>query len=632
MKRKSSKRSTDLRMDDLFKIASIFNEEIVPIVKNTKEQIIESAHDYLSKGERILTLAKREFMNAVNKLSFQSSFEQMLYEVKPSVKEDLIDAITNKVVRPILRATTIDDSFSLSSPKIAEMLSYIEFDVALHPIDNCDYKCRFYRYLDEGDTMLHLCIKESLYEELHVYGLKNHAHNQSWRNKLYRNGDAVADIARVLTWLIILSVFIKATRSSSSDSFKDTKKACEKNCLLDKKETSLKFFSFTNFEYFSSFQKETLVDIWSHKWIVPNECKENYIIIKPYLDAKNVHVVISTDSQEELENYIYNAFKAGAYNDILDIPLVVGEHTTKLLWNRNPLECMEYIPHTFRYHFLLPNSKSVPSHYWALPAPIISNLGRIVYEAFSADYNNNHTKTIALNELKRLNSEYAKSFQTKKNIPQKTLDAMQASFFNDYFGYVEFDEKVDLDKVRTIEEEFVAFKETYLPNIDSTDNSIRFRRLGNHRAAGLYYPGYKALCVDIHSPSSLIHEYGHLIDYCYGNLSFNSDFYQIKRLYEEHIHTCMVNDTEFSSRMKSKSKYNLSYFLNPTEIWARCFEIYFKIVLGIDNSLTPILDKDVYPTDEKMLALIDAYYSSKLSSLRKFETDTAVIEKAAEKT
>lgn len=50
-------------------------------------------------------------------------------------------------------------------------------------------------------------------------------------------------------------------------------------------------------------------------------------------------------------------------------------------------------------------------------------------------------------------------------------------------------------------------------------NRFKVRKLGNHKALGLYYPEAKVLVVDVDSPSSFIHEYGHLLDYKFGKVS-----------------------------------------------------------------------------------------------------------------
>ena len=129
---------------------------------------------------------------------------------------------------------------------------------------------------------------------------------------------------------------------------------------------------------------------------------------------------------------------------------------------------------------------------------------------------------------------------------------------------------------------------------------------GNHNAAGLYYPGVKCLCVDYRHPYSFVHEFGHLIDYECGSLSLEGGFYKVKRLYQEWL-------SKYESTFNKKSKYNLQYFLKPTEIFARSFEVYCKVVLGIENDLLPDkFEKAVYPHDEQYVREVTAYFNSLL--------------------
>ena len=208
----------------------------------------------------------------------------------------------------------------------------------------------------------------------------------------------------------------------------------------------------------------------------------------------------------------------------------------------------------------------------------------------------------------------ARAFETKKNIPEKTVKAMEESEFNEYFGYVEFDEDVDLEKVSEIAKEFIAFKETYLPGADVKDNQIRFRRLGKHKALGLYYPSLKCLCVDINAPSSLIHEFGHLLDYKYEELSSKFNFYAVRKRYEKVVDAAM-GDNE---RWNGNTKYNKSYYLRPTEIFARSFEIYMSRFMGLKNSIleTPGgYESFCYPSDEEYLNLVKNYFDEVLATI-----------------
>lgn len=212
-----------------------------------------------------------------------------------------------------------------------------------------------------------------------------------------------------------------------------------------------------------------------------------------------------------------------------------------------------------------------------------------------------------------LAKEYASVWETKKNIPRKVLKAMKASHFNDTFGFVEFDEECDLKKVAELEKEWEAI--VRLLGIGKyKDVSLRFRKLGNHKAAGLYFPSLCCLCVDVRYPSSMIHEVFHMMDYHEGRRSEKNSFYGIRKRYEmilrQEIEKLEPNDP-VKKQMNGKSKYNLSYYLTPTEIFARCGEMYL-LKRGVDNSLLKPEDGIAYPKDEVLMNMITQYFDAML--------------------
>ena len=97
-------------------------------------------------------------------------------------------------------------------------------------------------------------------------------------------------------------------------------------------------------------------------------------------------------------------------------------------------------------------------------------------------------------------SDYAKSFETKKNIPQKQLQVMRNTTFLKNFSFVEIDELVDIKKFNLIQKEFFILNESlklskYLKN----KPELRFRRLGKLKVEGVYYPFKKCICIDINN-------------------------------------------------------------------------------------------------------------------------------------
>lgn len=235
-------------------------------------------------------------------------------------------------------------------------------------------------------------------------------------------------------------------------------------------------------------------------------------------------------------------------------------------------------------------------------------------------YELNKEEENEVKEERRISSDYAKSHETKKNIPQKVLDEMGKSKFLSHFGYVEYDELVDLDKIKIIEKEWEEVnKQISFPIVKN--HSLRFRRLGKHKAAGLYFYNAKAVCIDIRTPSSFIHEILHMIDYTTlpdATLSSLFNFRPIIERYREVTDEKInkLNDDDPHRKIwNSNGKYNKDYYHNAKEIFARCGEIYIKEILDIDNSLIDIGNSIIYPIDDKLLMdLIKNYYPTTIDT------------------
>ena len=183
------------------------------------------------------------------------------------------------------------------------------------------------------------------------------------------------------------------------------------------------------------------------------------------------------------------------------------------------------------------------------------------------------------------NSECARAFETKKNIPDKILRVMNTSKFLNDFSYIEIDEETDISKFRIIEKEWTSVKKALNLSeaLKDIKPELRFRKLGKHRALGLYYPGLRCICVDTSSPSSFIHEMGHFIDYTnkVGQLSLRLEFFPLISEYK-------IAYKDYINNNKSNENINYlirkeSYFFTPTEIFARLLEIYL-IDKGVKTS------------------------------------------------
>lgn len=227
--------------------------------------------------------------------------------------------------------------------------------------------------------------------------------------------------------------------------------------------------------------------------------------------------------------------------------------------------------------------------------------------------------------LKELASSAARVYETKKNISEKYIREMKRSRFNEMFGYVEFDTDCELKLIAEIEKEFLGFCQEYFSKSfgdrSFTDHAIRFRKLGRHHAWGLYFPTLQCLCVDIRHPGSFIHEFLHMIDFTsenpgsgYRTLSERHSFYEIRTRYEACLRKFIAEEktNPAAAQLTGNTKYNLDYYLEPTEIFARCGEIFFRRILNVNSSLLNECHDFCYPTDQKLEEAITRYYQELL--------------------
>ena len=195
-----------------------------------------------------------------------------------------------------------------------------------------------------------------------------------------------------------------------------------------------------------------------------------------------------------------------------------------------------------------------------------------------------------------------------RNNTPKHQDYMKENSFLTVYRYIEVDEDCDLDKMQELEKEFLALGD--ILGKHPYDASIRFRKLGRHHASGLYSPAYQCVCIDVRSPNSYVHEFLHMYDHFHGMLSEGYDFKEIRLQYEaclqEYLSDC--EDPDLKARLNGNSKYNLDYYFVPTEVFARCGELYFTRFRGVDNSLLRFERGFDYPENEKLLELIKKYY------------------------
>jgi len=183
--------------------------------------------------------------------------------------------------------------------------------------------------------------------------------------------------------------------------------------------------------------------------------------------------------------------------------------------------------------------------------------------------------------VKESGKKVATAYMDKKNIPQTHLDAAANSRLRKNFRHLELDADVDLDEFKDFEDSYIEIKDK-LPEIpkDKTPE-LRIRKLGKHKAHGVFFPQKNTVAVDVHNSGSFIHEMGHQFDLVVkNNASLNSEFSPIIREYVNNL------------KIPHDSGKKIDYYSTPTEVFARFFENYAHEKLGINNRLVDVAKFD----------------------------------------
>ncbi|KWU13816.1 LPD1 domain-containing protein [Lactobacillus crispatus] len=192
-------------------------------------------------------------------------------------------------------------------------------------------------------------------------------------------------------------------------------------------------------------------------------------------------------------------------------------------------------------------------------------------------------------EQRDASNSHAKFFQQKKNINKEKRQAMHklSDLLKDYVKGVEIDNDVDLNKLNKL---IPTIKETFplLPKAqDGSKPILRFRKLRNLKAIGVYTCFNDTIALDFRSIGNItglqafVHEYGHFLDY-----------------HSESETALSITDSKFvngvldpvvnylkkfrNTGFMNQGKFGFDYLCTPTEVFARAFELYVSDC-GLDN-------------------------------------------------
>lgn len=640
------------RQLDLFELLATFKAEAKPLRAKVKAPSVEvvgpmeeegTIDDYLSKGERIESLARDAFLKVFECLSV-SELEQKIFSKPWNAAGSLNDNVVS--IAKVVRSFISDIHYNDEDEKYKILKNLIDFDFDIREVDikSEGYPGAIKRLRYNGkrsSDIVAICIREEGFSPLVAYCYRTL--NAGNKSLLYKDGSRYGDLAIILTWLFVLTLYNRAIKDEGmygilAEKFRAMEgKGYDSMGFVIRRESgvsAIKTSSGVNLTCEESFRSplvrnrfrlpfkeymrprpEVLDEVRSLFGLqdvdIPATTQKKSSVRErngeEYRDSKGMKVyqyVIPYDIEYAIVSldplsYFKRGFGAVQYNRILDRATHLdreGCDVAPICW---PMPSKNSIG--IEYDLL----KTVIGACWEEKGQVIR---KYKYYREMED---------------GLKKSCAKAYQTKKNIPQKVLKEMEESVFNEYFGYVEFDETCDLDKVRVVAEEFIKFKKEVMPGFDSSNVALRFRKLGKHKASGLYYPMFGCLCVDLRSPSSFVHEYGHCLDHVMSPgrlaLSDKEDFYKTYSLYATALKRAVTGNKDVAAKLSGGSKYNLDYYLLKTEAFARCFELYVVETLGIDISLAKPSEDDMgfaYPKDdEELMKSIEGYFDALLATV-----------------
>lgn len=577
----------------------------------TKE-CLENSEEYLFRGNRLISIAKDAYEKKLLHYSVTDIEKKLASLELTGDIEMALDMIAKKVVAPFLKAIqTAEDAGSCPLLSCFDESMSVRFTYPLKAGDafGGGYVPEGgYRFSKKEPALIGVTVSEHGKDVYHTIGLKNARMPQRYRNAVYtKNPLSLCDIPTLLSYLIVIS-YAQKELASCGDIFSSQLAEYLKVKPFD-----------VYYHPMVGKSDEDKACFYQKKWYINpvDDMEENY---RSYFDLllESIRVTKGVDI-EVLENVMSNKQINAAYAEMADkkdrsnVPVFFNYRNLDCL---APLHFLEFYDYATKklgkpYHVSICSflKKARNDTYFPLPTEN-SAYRRCLFHIFFYWQECKKEMVSTAQYLAELKGEYTHSYETLKIHSKKMLAEMQTSPLNEYFGFVELDEDVDLEKYEEIMKQFIAWKNHMVPFVDAKENAIRFRKLGNHHASGLYYPFIRCMCVDYRTCTSFVHEFGHLMDHMYDDLSSQPAFYTVKTLYKERLEK-VAETTTF------KGKYNLSYYGMPTEIFARSFELYNAKVKGICNSLLPSEYSSVYPQDEEFLSTVGIYFDSLFETLSK---------------
>ncbi len=177
---------------------------------------------------------------------------------------------------------------------------------------------------------------------------------------------------------------------------------------------------------------------------------------------------------------------------------------------------------------------------------------------------NYRSQSTYIANAKRTHESTARAWEQKKTQDSELLHLARVSPLNAYFTHIEIDESVCASEWADFESQVLTALK-HLPWSRQLAPVLRVRKLGRHKASGIYFPHVNTIAVDVRTSKSFIHEYSHYVDLALHNsFSTTPAFAEVVANYRAHL--------ELPEGLDTPRKR--AYYTTPTEIFARASEVY----------------------------------------------------------
>ena len=167
------------------------------------------------------------------------------------------------------------------------------------------------------------------------------------------------------------------------------------------------------------------------------------------------------------------------------------------------------------------------------------------------------------------------------------------------FSKVEVDSTVDDETFAEMCVAYEVLKGTGIMVLSpEKDVALRIRRFSRRGFSAAYMPRFRDVVIPVSEPGYFVHEYGHALDFCYGNPSRSVEFLPVIAMYRT-----MVSEA-------APDGFDREYYFRPTEVFARSLEVYVMSRAGLCKLQRDVSESPYHPMSVRYVNAVVQYFDS----------------------